>query len=366
MSRDLHPRLLRGFVATAETLHFGRGAERLHIAQQALSRDIRSLERALGATLFTRTTRSVELTAAGARLLPRARRLLVLHDEILTALVDDGNRPLLLDLNSDVTGDDLTADRLLAYVREAWPDGELLARFHGGLAAAAVELVDHRLDVSLGRFAGLPPRLRSQLVHVPVRFEPMAVMMPDTHPLAGRAVLPIAALAGHPVDICAGNPATTEWADLGAQLLGEHGLEAAPAHLPPVGVVETARYLARHREPMLTTTGGPQIPGVVTLALVDPVPLSLVGLVHRPDLRHPGLDALIAAAEELGREEGWLVRPAGSWLPASDTALLGLRRAVRGRRDAQGAQGAQDAQDAQGARDGRCGVGRPGMAPPLP
>ena len=322
MPRDLHPRLLRGFVATAETLHFGRAAERLHIAQQALSRDIRSLEQALGGALFTRTTRSVELTAAGTRLLPRARRLLALHDEILATTVGSGHRPLLLDLNSDVTGDDLTADRLLAHAREAWPDGELLARFHGGLAAAAAELVAHRLDVSLGRFAGLPARLRAQLVHVPVRLEPMAVMMSTAHPLAGRAELPLAELAGHPVDICAGNPATTEWADLGARLLGEHGLEAAPERLPPVGLVETARYLARHGGPMLTTTGGPQIPGVVTVPLVDPVPLSLVGLVHRPDLRHPGLAALIRAAGELGRREGWLRRPAGCWLPAADAALL--------------------------------------------
>ncbi len=322
MPRDLHPRLLRGFVATAETLHFGRAAERLHVAQQALSRDIRALERALGGALFTRTTRSVELTPAGDGLLPRARQLLLLHDEIVATTVDAGHRPLLLDLNSDVSGDDLTPDRLLARARRAWPAGELLARFHGGLAAAAEELTAHRLDVSLGRFAGLPAHLRVRLTHVPVRLEPVAVMMAAGHPLAGRTELPLAALAGHPVDICAGNPATTEWTDLGARLLAEHGLRAAASHVPPVGAGETARYLARHGEPMLTTTGGPQIPGTVTLPLVEPVPLSLVGLVHRPDLIHPGLTALLAAAADLGRAEGWLIRPAGSWLPAADVALL--------------------------------------------
>lgn len=110
MPHDLHPRLLRGFVATAETLHFGRAAERLHVAQQALSRDVRTLERLLGDTLFLRTTRSVELTTAGHGLLPKARRLLALHDEILAGVA---HRPLLLDLNSDVTGPDLTSDRLL-------------------------------------------------------------------------------------------------------------------------------------------------------------------------------------------------------------------------------------------------------------
>ncbi|MFD4399312.1 LysR family transcriptional regulator [Kitasatospora sp. NPDC058478] len=233
MPRDLHPRLLRGFVAAAESLHFGRAAGRLHVAQQALSRDIRTLEGLLGDALFTRTTRSVELTPAGLRLLPRARRLLALHDEILAGAAA---RPLLVDLNSDVTGPDLTADRVLERARAAWPEGELLARFHGGLAAAAAELLAHRLDVSFGRFAGLPAPLRGQLTQRPVRLDQISVMMADTHPLAGRPVLRVAELTGHPVDVCAGNPATTEWADLGVRLLREHGLTPAAPYVPPGSV----------------------------------------------------------------------------------------------------------------------------------
>ncbi|MFI2607303.1 LysR family transcriptional regulator [Kitasatospora sp. NPDC018619] len=324
MPRDLHPRLLRGFVATAETLHFGRAAERLHVAQQALSRDVRALEGLLGEALFARTTRSVELTPAGRRLLPRARRFLALHDEILgdSARGAGAVRPLLLDLNSDVTGPDLTPDRVLERARAAWPEGELLARFHGGLAAAAAELLAHRLDASFGRFAGLPGPVRGRLAQLPVRLERIAVMMAGTHPLADRPVLRVAELAGHPVDVCGGNPATTEWADLGTRLLHEHGLTAAAPYAPPVGVDETARYLARHGDPMLTTVGGPRIPGTVTVPLVEPVPLSLVSLVHRPGERHPGLGVLAAAAAALGAAEGWLRRPPGCWLPAADAALL--------------------------------------------
>ncbi|MDH6124517.1 LysR family transcriptional regulator [Kitasatospora sp. GP82] len=319
MPVDLHPRLLRGFVATAETLHFGRAAERLHIAQQALSRDVRTLERALGEVLFGRTTRTVHLTPAGERLLPQARRLLALHDEIVAG---SAGRALLVDLNSAVTGEDLTADRLLAAARTARPECELLARYHGGLASAAGELLAHRLDVSFGRFAGLAAPVRAQLAHEPVRLERMAVILPEAHPLAGLPEIPVAALAGHPLDICAGNQATTEWTDLGRQLVDAHGLVAAPPYSPPVGVGELAHYLARHGEAMLTTTGGPAVPGSVTRPLVEPVPLSLVGLVHRPELRHPGLDALRAAAAEFGAREGWLRRPSGSWLPREDAALL--------------------------------------------
>lgn len=319
MPVDLHPRLLRGFVATAETLHFGQAAARLHLAQQALSRDVRTLERLLGRELFVRTTRSVTLSPAGEQLLPQARRLLALQEEILAPAQD---WPVLVDLNSAVTGDDLTADRILAAARAADPGIELLARYHGGLAAAAAELLAHRLDVSFGCFSGLPAQVREQLSHLPVRLERLALMLPVGHPLAGRSAVRLAELAGHPVDICAGNPATTEWTEFGQRLLRAHGLTAAEPNAAPVGVDETARYLARHGAPMLTTLGGPEIPGTVTSPLVDPVPLTLVGLVTRNGALARGVELLRRQARELGAREGWLLRPAGSWLPAEDAALL--------------------------------------------
>ena len=62
-------RQLQYFVAVAQTRHFGRAAERLHMAQSPLSQAIRQLESQVGATLFDRTTRRVELTPAGEALL---------------------------------------------------------------------------------------------------------------------------------------------------------------------------------------------------------------------------------------------------------------------------------------------------------
>lgn len=62
----IETRLLRQFIAVAETLHFNRAAERLHMAQPPLSQAIRRLESEIGATLFERTNRSVALTPAGA------------------------------------------------------------------------------------------------------------------------------------------------------------------------------------------------------------------------------------------------------------------------------------------------------------
>lgn len=67
---------LEAFVAVAEELHFGAAAERLNMTQPPLSRQIQMLEKKLNTSLFSRTSRKVELTAAGATLLPRARQIL--------------------------------------------------------------------------------------------------------------------------------------------------------------------------------------------------------------------------------------------------------------------------------------------------
>jgi DNA-binding transcriptional LysR family regulator len=73
---DLDLKSLRSFVAVAEALSFSRAAEQVHLSQPALTAQIRSLEARLQITLFLRTTRRVELTEDGLRLLPEARRAL--------------------------------------------------------------------------------------------------------------------------------------------------------------------------------------------------------------------------------------------------------------------------------------------------
>jgi DNA-binding transcriptional LysR family regulator len=73
---DLPATELRAFVTLAEHLHFGRAAERLHLTQPALSKQIRRLEDVIGGPLLVRGYRDVRLTAAGEALLPRARSLM--------------------------------------------------------------------------------------------------------------------------------------------------------------------------------------------------------------------------------------------------------------------------------------------------
>ncbi|MFD7135440.1 LysR family transcriptional regulator [Streptomyces sp. NPDC059894] len=317
MPAHLDPRLLRGFLAVAEELHFTRAAARLYVAQQALSRDVRRLERELGTELFVRTTRHVTLTPDGERLVPHARRVLQAQEDLLAAFRQA--RPLLVDLNSPGLQ---TGRRVLYRARELAPEQELMARYESGLTGAAVEIVAGRLDASFGRFAGLEAALRAQLEHQLVRYEPMAVLLPEGHRLAASAEVPLGALAGERVYAGAGNWRTPEWTDLARLLFEGFGIEIAPAAPLVVGVEEFQRIMAKDAVPILVVVGFPAMPGTVLRPLVDPVPLSPVSLVWRKGLVHPALDALRRAAVELGFAESWLERPVKGWIPAIDMNMI--------------------------------------------
>jgi DNA-binding transcriptional LysR family regulator len=183
-------------------------------------------------------------------------------------------------------------------------------------------------DVAFGRPSGSHPRPADPLTRRLVRLEPLGLIVPEDHPLADRPGIPVAAIAGLTIDTSAGNTAAPEWVELATQLVEEYGAIPSPPHHPGMaavaaaGLEETAHHLRTTGWPILTMLDVPSLPGAVAVPFADPVPVYPWMIVHRRDLRHPGLDALHRAVDELGESEGWREPPASAWFAAGDRALL--------------------------------------------
>jgi DNA-binding transcriptional LysR family regulator len=168
---DLDMRKLRYFVAVAEALNFGRAAERLHIAQPVLSRQIRNFENELGVQLFERNSRGTQLTRAGSQLLVDARFLLAeskaLQQRLFqiaepTVTVKVGVMPGLLATAAAAAFESADPSRRAVVVQVGWPDqvevvlrGEVDVVYarepidHHGLGTAA--LLEEPRDAVLSR-----------------------------------------------------------------------------------------------------------------------------------------------------------------------------------------------------------------------
>jgi DNA-binding transcriptional LysR family regulator len=139
-------RHLRYFVAVGEELHFRRAAERLHVAQPAVSEQVRKLEQELGVRLFDRTQRSVALTPAGAAMLEEARRVLRHADVAQQAARNAGQRAAMR-LRIGYLADSLPASvpRALRHVAASSPTVDI--DLETGPALRLIEeLRAHRLD----------------------------------------------------------------------------------------------------------------------------------------------------------------------------------------------------------------------------
>ncbi len=184
---------LRAFLAVAEELHFGRAAERLHIAQPPLSRTIKALERELGTRLFDRNTRSVTLTPSGQALLGPAREVLeaVRRTAVAVRSADAGEVGLVRIAFAGVSTHRLVA-ALARAVGSSRP-GIQLELFSQNFAQPAMKkLVRGETDLALGRWDVIPAEVSTEVV-MP---DSLVVALPDTHPLAGARSLDFASLAG--------------------------------------------------------------------------------------------------------------------------------------------------------------------------
>jgi DNA-binding transcriptional LysR family regulator len=322
IGRELDLRALRYFVAAAEELHFTRAAARLFIAQQALSRDIARLEQELATQLFVRTTRRVALTPAGERLLVRAREILALHDATWREL-----RPVARTYVADLLSEGRrTGLIVLEAAREAAPDVDFRGMYSGGMARTQSRLLAGEIDVGFGRADWTGRRASASLEAEIIRFEPLAVLLPDDHALAGLEVVPLAALEGLEVDVNIDDRASPEWTDLALQLLARANARPVAAHPTAIGVAEASHHLRRQGLPILTGLDMADVPGGVVRAIVDPAMLFPWSIVYRRGSEvEPGVAALIQAARSTSEAERWLDHPDDAWLPAPESSVGGRR-----------------------------------------
>ena len=194
MDREIELRHLRYFVAVAEELHFGRAAQRLHLAQPPLSQQIRRLEELLGHALFTRTSRSVSLTSAGVLLLERARRTLrnVERDFAETRSVARGE---VGSLHVGFVGSAMltTLPGVLRRYRERYPRVGL--QLHESFTSRVVEgLENGTLDVGVLRDSGPVEGLETRAMYT----EAFVAVLPATHRCARQKSMSAAQLRGEP------------------------------------------------------------------------------------------------------------------------------------------------------------------------
>ncbi|MDX3094658.1 LysR substrate-binding domain-containing protein [Streptomyces sp. ME19-03-3] len=251
---DLDLRKLRYFVAVAEELHFGRAAERLHIAQPVLSRQIRALEDELKVRLFLRDRRSTELTPAGAQLLADAGPLLaaagaarrrVARAARGLASFTVGFMPGLIVTGAVRELSRRHPDLTVEVVRTSWDDQTRV-------------ILDGHVDIGYVR---MPVDTRG-LATRGLLAEPRVVVLPADHPYAGKPVLAIADLAGE--HLLQDPAAVPEWRDIAKEL-------AEPGRRPAVPVFRSVE------EKLESVAAGR---GVVVL------PLSTATYYTRADIVH--------------------------------------------------------------------------------
>jgi DNA-binding transcriptional LysR family regulator len=187
-------RQLRYFVAVAEDLHFGHAAQRLRIAQPALSRQIQALEEELQVQLLFRNRRRVQITPAGQVFLERSRLLLSRAEDAILAAQRAGDG-VSGSLNLGFVGS-ATYDMLPAVLRaftQTFPEVELILSemtVHAQLEA----LTEKRIDIGLLRL----PRKTEGLVFQTISREPLYAALPSSHRLAQVTAVRLSALAGEP------------------------------------------------------------------------------------------------------------------------------------------------------------------------
>jgi DNA-binding transcriptional LysR family regulator len=208
---------VRTFVAVNDAGQFQEAAIDLRITQQAVSKRIAALERALGARLFARTARGAQLTLDGRAFLPHAREVLRVVDRA-AASVRPGERALRV----DVVHPRIAPAQMLRGFHRAHPGAALdVVTLPGANVSAAVDALRRgEIDATFRAVYGpLPPEITA----LRVLDDPLQVLVGPSHPLAGASTLRPSELSGHRIWIPGIRPGT-EWATFYRDLAAEYDL----------------------------------------------------------------------------------------------------------------------------------------------
>jgi LysR family transcriptional regulator, benzoate and cis,cis-muconate-responsive activator of ben and cat genes len=295
-------RLLRYFLAVADELNFTRAAERLSIAQPALSAQIRQLEAQLGVQLLERTTRSVRLTDAGRAMHERGPAALSALEEVWEAArrAGRGEAGRLRIAYSPSAGYE-TVPRLVEALGARYPGVEVAAEVTP-TAEIVRAVLDRRADIGVARTPVPADGVRLRLV----RLERQGVLVPAGHGLARGPEVELSAVAEHPILVHprAANPAHY---DLLLELFRSAGLE--PRLLErPVAFDPTQRVIREGHA--IGLVGASSLAGIADglrwVPLADPAPRLEVQLVLRDVEPSPAADRFERVAVAFAATAGWL------------------------------------------------------------
>jgi DNA-binding transcriptional LysR family regulator len=205
---DVELRQLRYFCAVAEEMHVTRAAERLHLAQPALTQQIKALETELQAPLLRRVGRGIELTQVGAAFWEEAKAILN-RVRAATLIAQEAARGLAGRLAIGLTEATFcapSATAVLKHARELWPGVEFRLS-QGRTDELIAALTDRRIDLAFVR-APIPedaPLESRQFV-----VESLHVALPHSHRLASCRSIELAALAGEDLILPRGRAAPSQ------------------------------------------------------------------------------------------------------------------------------------------------------------
>lgn len=288
-------RQLRTFVVVAEELNFTRAAERLFVAQQAVSRSVAGLERELGVTLLNRTTHEVTLTPAGAALLESGREVVAAADRAFSEAAAVGGGVaggVRVGVTPAVGG--RVRDQIVRALRDGAPELAVDLREVRPRELAPL-LRDHKVDLVVARTA---PDLTG-LDSAALQPTPASLMVPEGHRLAGDDAVSLADLDGE--RLLTWSPPGTPYTDLLVSRIAASGARVTPVQALATGGGE-APALAETGAVALVPTGWPSGEDAVVRELTEQVDLPLL-LIWLAGDKPPAARRLRAALTTVGHRE---------------------------------------------------------------